>query len=70
MWIDCRELGMSDKELGQFLKSAALLHANAGDMFGDAGKGFIRINIACPEESLLLMLTRLRAAIELGRLKW
>lgn len=70
MWIDCRELGMDDKELGQFLRSRALLHANAGDLFGTAGKGYIRINIACPNDLLLLMLTRLRAAIDLGRLTW
>lgn len=70
MWIDCRELGMHDKELGQFLRSRALLHANGGKMFGEAGDGFIRINIACPRDSLILMLARLRAAIDLGRLTW
>ena len=70
MWIDCRALGMHDKELGQFLRSRALLHANGGKMFGDAGDGFIRINIACPNDALVLMLTRLRAAVELGRITW
>ena len=70
MWIDCRALGMHDKELGQFLRSRALLHANGGAMFGEAGDGFIRINIACPHGALVLMLTRLRAAVDLGRLTW
>ena len=70
MWIDCRELGMDDQELTVFLRSRALLHANAGNMFGTAGRGFIRINIACPHESLMLMLTRLRAAVEYGRMTW
>ena len=70
MWIDCRALGMSEKELMQFLRSRALLHANAGGMFGAAGEGFIRVNIACPHDALVLMLTRLRAAIDLGRITW
>lgn len=70
MWIDCRGLGMNEKELEQFLHARALLFANAGGMFGKAGEGFIRINIACPTESLKLMLTRLRAAIEIGRMTW
>ena len=70
MWIDCRELGMDDRELTAFLRSRALLHANAGNMFGTAGSGFIRINIACPKESLMLMLTRLRAAVDFGRMSW
>ena len=70
MWIDCRGLGMPEKELMQFLRSRALLHPNAGSMFGSAGEGFIRVNIACPHESLVLMLTRLRAAVDLGRLTW
>lgn len=70
MWIDCRALGMPEKELMQFLRSRALLHANAGGMFGAAGEGFIRVNIACPHDALVLMLTRLRAAIDLGRITW
>ncbi len=70
MWIDCRELGMDDRELAVFLRSRALLHANAGNLFGTAGSGFIRINIACPRESLMLMLTRLRAAVDYGRMTW
>ena len=61
---------MPEKELMQFLRSRALLHPNAGSMFGSAGEGFIRVNIACPHESLVLMLTRLRAAVDLGRLTW
>lgn len=70
MWIDCRELGMDDRELMIFLRSRALLHANAGNLFGTAGSGFIRINIACPREPLMLMLARLRAAVDYGRLTW
>ncbi len=70
MWIDCRALGMKSRDLMQFLHARALLWANDGAQFGTAGEGFIRINIACPSEALILMLTRLRAAIDLGRLTW
>ena len=64
MWIDCRALGLHDAELGQFLRTRALLFANGGAMFGAAGDGFIRINIACPTEPLLAMLRRLKNAID------
>ena len=70
MWIDCRALGMRHEELMRFLHARALLWANDGAMFGSAGEGFIRINIACPNELLKAMLVRLRAAIDLGRATW
>ena len=28
------------------------VHVNAGSMYGEAGEGFIRINLACPRELL------------------
>ena len=37
---------------------------NQGYIFGDQGRGFQRINIACPREVLELGLWRLKEAIE------
>lgn len=63
MWIDCRKLSMEPDALRSFLNEKAFLFSDEGDMFGKAGEGFIRINIACPNSALLLMLNRLKAAI-------
>lgn len=68
MWIDCRALGMAHTELLTFLEEKALLYPNDGAMFGHAGEGFIRWNIACPKANLLSALERLKQAIILGGL--
>ena len=51
MWLDCRELGMAQKDLidallGQHVK------VNDGTIFGKEGDGFIRLNIGCPRAQL------------------
>ena len=40
------------------------IYVNNGEMFGDNGKGFIRINIACPLEYLEVLCDRLLKVIE------
>ena len=63
MWIDCRALDMGHSELVQFLEQKALLFPNDGAIFGKAGEGFIRLNIACPKANLVAALERLKKAI-------
>jgi cystathionine beta-lyase len=46
-WVDCSALGISDKEIVNTLLTQGKLMLNEGSMYGDAGKGFIRINLAC-----------------------
>ncbi len=53
VWMDCRKLGISSKELEQRLIADAGLWLNAGTMYGVEGEGFMRWNIACPRERLL-----------------
>ena len=64
MWIDFRKLGMDAGSLKKFLREKAFLFSDEGDMFGKAGEGFVRINIACPKAALLSMLCRLKEAIQ------
>ena len=45
-----------------FFREEALLYLNAGDMFGAAGAGFQRINLACPRACLASAMTRLDEA--------
>ncbi len=48
VWLDCRELGMSQKELVSFFVNEAKLALNDGAMFGPGGEGFMRFNIGTP----------------------
>lgn len=51
MWLDCRALGMAQKELIDALL-AQHVKVNDGTIFGKEGDGFIRLNIACPRAQL------------------
>lgn len=53
MWVDCRSLGMSSEQLEEQLLEKAKVWINAGTMYGAAGEGFIRINLACPRPRLV-----------------
>lgn len=52
VWMDCRKLAMASEELEHRLVSEAGLWLNAGTMYGTAGEGFMRWNIACPRARL------------------
>ncbi len=65
-WVDCRDLGLSDAGLQDFVQRDAKLWLDLGPIFGPEGSGFIRINIACPRVELEETLRRLEHAL----LKW
>lgn len=50
-WIDCRASGLGSEELAERLLRCGL-RVNPGAMYGAAGEGFIRLNIACPRALL------------------
>ena len=60
VWMDCRRLGISSKELEQRLLAEAGLWLNAGIMYGAEGEGFMRWNIACPQTTLAEGLRRFK----------
>jgi putative C-S lyase len=51
-WFDCRGLGMTYQELEHFMTQEAMLFLDEGYIFGHAGEGFERINLACPRHIL------------------
>lgn len=51
-WCDCRKTGLASREIETMLVDRFNVHVNAGSMYGEAGEGFIRINLACPRELL------------------
>ena len=64
VWLDCSELGISGKELDQFIVEKAGLWLDGGAMFGPSGADFQRVNIACPRSTLELALDKLKAAVD------
>ena len=45
MWLDCRQMGLSQKELTHFFIKKAKLGLNDGVSFSRAGEGFMRLNV-------------------------
>ena len=48
LWLDCRAMGLNDKQLKQFFVQEAGIGLSPGAMFGAQGSGFMRMNIAAP----------------------
>lgn len=63
VWLDCRELKLTQPELVQLFEDKAGLALNDGTMFGKEGEGFMRLNIGCPRSILNQALESLRKAI-------
>ncbi len=61
-WLDMRSLGMTHVELKKMLEEADI-YLDYGEMFGDKGRGFQRINLACAKETLVKTMERLKKAI-------
>lgn len=64
VWLDFRETGLSVDELEDLIINKAKLWLDSGKIFGDCGRGFQRINIACPRATLTEALERIRDAMK------
>jgi cysteine-S-conjugate beta-lyase len=62
-WVDCSFLGMTDKELSDFMLQKAKLWLDDGTLFGTGGSMFMRINLACPKSTLKQALENLKKAV-------
>ncbi len=62
MWLDCKGLGLSHDKLVDFFVHKAKLGLNDGKSFGDAGEGFMRLNIGTSKEVLKEAMQRLLRA--------
>lgn len=52
LWIDYRDTNLSEKEIMDLLLNKGKLALEPGSKYGDGGKGFLRMNVACPRETL------------------
>ncbi len=62
IWLDCRDLNLTDDELTNFFVKEAKVGLNLGNTFGKGGEGFMRMNIACPRSIVLKALERIKTA--------
>ncbi|MCQ4915418.1 PatB family C-S lyase [Bacteroides nordii] len=64
VFLDCRTLGLNQKELVDLFVDGAHLALNDGTMFGKEGEGFMRLNVACPRSMLEKALKQLKEACD------
>jgi len=62
-WLDFRRLGYSEKELEERMVNKAGLWLDRGSLFGREGKGFERVNIACPQSTLKKALEKMKKGL-------
>jgi cystathionine beta-lyase len=64
VWLDCRALGLDWRGLKALMQQEAGLALDEGYIFGYEGRGFERINIACPRSILGACLERMALAVK------
>lgn len=63
VWLDCRALNLTQKELVHLFVDEAHLALNDGAIFGKQGEGFMRLNVGSPRAILKQAMDQLREAI-------
>lgn len=61
LWMDCSGLGIECHELARILKEECMLFLDEGFIFGAAGEGFERWNLAAPTAYVQAALERMQA---------
>lgn len=62
-WIDLNEVLPKDEKIEDFFENKAKVAIDYGYWFGEQGKGFIRLNFACPQQILKEALDRIKNAL-------
>ncbi|OPZ32097.1 MAG: Cystathionine beta-lyase PatB [Bacteroidetes bacterium ADurb.BinA174] len=63
IWLDCRGLGLPQRELVDLFVNKAKLALNDGSVFGKEGEGFMRLNVGTPLSNIEKALNNLEKAI-------
>lgn len=64
LWLDCRELQLSDRQLADFFANKAKLWLHTGRTFGLGGSGFMRMNVACPKSTIENAMKNIYSAVK------
>ena len=70
LWLDMRALGMTHVELEKLMKEDAGLYLDEGYIFGQSGRGFERINLACSRLTLERSMARFKEAMDKKQAQW
>lgn len=62
LWLDFRAYGLSAEELEERMLTVAKVALDEGKLFGTEGRGFERVNVACPRAILTDCLERIAKA--------
>lgn len=62
LWLDCRAMELSDKQLERFFVQQAGVGLSSGKMSGEQGGGFMRMNIAAPRSVITEALEKIACA--------
>ena len=62
LWLDCRAMGLSDKQLKDFFILEAGVGLSPGTMFGAQGSGYMRMNIGAPRSVIVQALENIARA--------
>jgi len=63
-WLDCRSMGLKDKELRAFFVHEAKLGLSAGISFSREGSGYMRLNFAVSSAKMTEITQRLEKALQ------
>ncbi|MFJ8263291.1 MalY/PatB family protein [Rummeliibacillus sp. NPDC094406] len=64
LWIDYRNTGLEEDEVMERLLTLGKLALEPGTKFGEQGRGFLRMNVSCPRETVLDGIHRFIKAFE------
>ncbi len=64
LWLDCRDMKLSDKQLKQFFVQQAGVGLSPGSIFGEQGSGYMRMNIAAPRSVIVEALEKIAGAMQ------
>ena len=63
LWLDCRDLAMSDAQLRDFFVRECKVGMNPGTVFGEGGSGFMRMNIGTTKARILAALEAVKQGV-------
>ena len=64
LWLDCRAYSEDSVALAEFLRRETGLYVSEGAEYGEAGRPFLRLNVACPRSRVQEGLYRLRDGLK------
>ena len=67
IWLDCRKMGMTGRELQEFFVRNAGVGMNEGSTFGPGGEGFMRMNLATTNRNVRKAMEQIEQAIARSR---